>query len=56
MENWAAYLRAQADALGLAVVDSTISPVAAVADRIEDEISALRGAMGANTLGRVDPE
>jgi dephospho-CoA kinase len=55
MENWAAYLRGQADALGLSVIDSTSSPVAAVADRLEDEVAALRGSMGAKTVGRVTP-
>lgn len=56
MESWAAYLRGQADALGLSVVDSTGLPVAVVADRLEDELAALRGSMASKTVGPVAPE
>jgi regulator of PEP synthase PpsR (kinase-PPPase family) len=38
MDMWAAYLRGQADALGLAVVDTTNMTVEEVADAIEAQI------------------
>jgi broad-specificity NMP kinase len=38
MDMWAAYLRGQADALGLAVVDTTSMTVEEVADAIEAQI------------------
>lgn len=56
MENWAAYLRGQADALGLSVVDSTNLAVAAVADHLEEEVAALRDAMRAKRSHRIDHE
>lgn len=42
MDAWAVYLRGQADALGLPVVDTTQKSVAAVADAIRGELDALR--------------
>jgi hypothetical protein len=43
MDAWAAYLRGQADALGLPVVDTTRRSVDAVADAIRCELDVLRG-------------
>lgn len=45
MDKWSAYLRGQADALALSLIDSTSLTVAAVADRLQDEIAALRETM-----------
>ena len=42
MDAWAVYLRGQADALGLPVVDTTHTSVEGVADAIERELIALR--------------
>ena len=42
MMNWAAYLRGQADALGLPVIDTTILSIEEVADRIEALLATLR--------------
>ena len=42
MDAWAVYLRGQADALGLPVVDTTEKSVDAVADAIESELAVLR--------------
>jgi hypothetical protein len=36
MQTWAAYLRGQADALGLAIVDTTALSIAEVADRLQE--------------------
>jgi hypothetical protein len=41
MDAWAAYLRGQADALGLSVVDTSDLTVAAVAEQVEE--IALKG-------------
>jgi hypothetical protein len=41
MAAWAAYLRGQADALGLPVVDTSCLSADAVADRLEEIIDAL---------------
>ena len=35
MDHWAAYLRGQADALGLPVIDTTNVSIGAVADELE---------------------
>lgn len=42
MENWAAYLRGQADALGIRVVDTSQLSIERVADALQDEIERLR--------------
>jgi hypothetical protein len=42
MEAWAAYLRGQADALALPVVDTTRQPLDAVADWLQDQALSLR--------------
>lgn len=42
MDAWAAYLRGQADALGLPVVDTTEQTVHAVADALQGELESLR--------------
>jgi ribose 1,5-bisphosphokinase PhnN len=42
MESWAAYLRGQADALGLLVVDTNVPTLASVADSLLVEIERLR--------------
>jgi hypothetical protein len=42
MDAWAVYLRGQADALGLPVVDTTHKSVEGVADAIERELTVLR--------------
>ena len=47
MDAWAAYLRGQADALGLRVLDTSEIPIEGVADVLQAEIDALRGATGA---------
>lgn len=47
MDAWAAYLRGQADALGLAVVDTSSSSVEQVADGLQELIEELREAAGA---------
>jgi hypothetical protein len=48
MNSWAAYLRGQADALGLPVVDTTGLPLDAVAGRLAAEVERLRGARSAS--------
>jgi len=47
MDAWAAYLRGQADALGLPVLDSTNRSIAEVADLLREHIDMLRGSAGA---------
>ena len=42
MESWAAYLRAEADDLGLRVVDTSDLSIDAVADVLEAEVEAMR--------------
>jgi hypothetical protein len=42
MDDWAVYLRGQADALGLSVVDTTQMSVDAVADALAGELALLR--------------
>ena len=42
MEQWAAYLREQADVLGLPVIDTTELDIDAVAEALEDEVENLR--------------
>jgi len=42
MDAWASYLRGQADALGLPVVDTTLQSVDAVADALQEEVEMLR--------------
>jgi hypothetical protein len=42
MDNWAAYLRGQADALGLPVIDTSRKALAAVADEIQTHLEGLR--------------
>jgi hypothetical protein len=45
MDAWAVYLRGQADALGLPVVDTTHKSLEAVADVIQDHLDSLRAAI-----------
>jgi broad-specificity NMP kinase len=40
MQTWAAYLRGQADALNLAIVDTTASSIAEVADRLQEIVGS----------------
>jgi len=47
MEAWAAYLRGQADALGIRVIDTSDISIEGVADALRVEIAALRSATGA---------
>ena len=47
MDAWAAYLRGQADALGLRVLDTSEMSIEGVADVLQEEIEALRGTGGA---------
>jgi hypothetical protein len=47
MDAWAAYLRGQADALALPVLDSTNRSIAEVADLLREYIDRLRGSAGA---------
>jgi hypothetical protein len=42
MEAWAAYLRGQADALGLRVLDTSAMSVERVADALAEDVAALR--------------
>jgi hypothetical protein len=42
MAAWAAYLRGQADALGLALIDTTDTPIAEAATLLEQRALALR--------------
>jgi hypothetical protein len=44
MDAWAAYLRGQADALRLRVLDTSGVSIDGVADVLQQEIEALRGA------------
>jgi len=46
-DAWAAYLRGQADALALPVLDSTNRSIAEVADLLREQIDVLRGSAGA---------
>lgn len=43
MHAWAAYLRGQADALGLRVLDTSDMSIDGVADVLQQEIAVLRG-------------
>jgi hypothetical protein len=47
MDAWAAYLRGQADALALPVLDSSNRSIAEVADLLREHIDVLRGSPGA---------
>ena len=47
MDAWAAYLRSQAEARGLRVLETSVTSVEAVADALEHEVSALRNAAAA---------
>jgi hypothetical protein len=47
MDAWAVYLRGQADALGLRVVDTSALSVRGVADALAEELGALRAAAAA---------
>ncbi len=40
MQTWAAYLRGQADALNLAIVDTTALSIAEVADRLQEIVTS----------------
>ena len=42
MDAWAAYLRGQADALGLPVVDTAHRSIDAVADALQEQLELLR--------------
>lgn len=44
MDSWAAYLRGQADALGLPVLDTTDCDVSSIVDALAREVEALRAA------------
>lgn len=48
MENWAAYLRAQAEAHGLRIIDTSRLSIEGVADLLEREIAAMLRARGAD--------
>lgn len=43
LDAWAAYLRGQADALGLRVLDTSEMSIEGVADVLQEEIEGLRG-------------
>ena len=43
MDRWAVYLRGQADALGIRVVDTSVMTIERVADVLQEELQALRG-------------
>jgi hypothetical protein len=45
MDAWAVYLRGQADALGLRVLDTSDMTIDGVADVLEEELNGLRGAL-----------
>jgi len=47
MDAWAAYLRGQAEALELPVLDSTSRSIAEVADLLREQVNVLRGSAGA---------
>jgi len=47
MDAWAVYLRGQADALGLSVLDTSDRSIEAVADALQRELDELRRAAGA---------
>jgi ribose 1,5-bisphosphokinase PhnN len=49
MTSWAAYLRGQADALGLAVVNTSALTIAEVADALEQQVARLRTAVAGAT-------
>lgn len=46
MDAWAAYLRGQADALGLPVIDTSLRSIAEVVQALEEQIQLLRVAAG----------
>jgi len=46
MDAWAAYLRGQADALGLLVIDTSLRSIAEVVQALEEQIQVLRVAAG----------
>ena len=46
--RWAAYLRGQADALGLRVLETSAISVEEVADALAEDVVALRNAVGAS--------
>lgn len=48
MDAWAVYLRGQADALGLRVLDTSQISIEAVADALQGELDGLRRAAGAS--------
>jgi hypothetical protein len=48
MDAWAAYLRGQAEALGLRIIDTSRLSVERVADILEEEITALLRANAAD--------
>jgi hypothetical protein len=58
MDTWAAYLRGQADALRLPVIDTSSLTVEAVADALEIEVEALLadGRVAAQPLGGPKPD
>jgi hypothetical protein len=45
MDAWAVYLRGQADALGIRVLDTSDMTIEGVADVLEEELDRLRGAL-----------
>ena len=47
MHTWAVYLRGQADALGIDVLDTSTTPVEGVADYLQRQVETLRSARGA---------
>ena len=49
MTSWAEYLRGQADALGLPVVDTSALTIADVADALERQVTRLRSAVAGAT-------
>lgn len=48
MDAWAVYLRGQADALGIRVLDTSDMTIEGVADLLQQELEALRAAAGAD--------
>jgi hypothetical protein len=42
MDNWAAYLRGQADALGLLVIDTSDLSVDEMIDALESQVAAMQ--------------
>lgn len=45
MDAWAVYLRGQADALGIRALDTSDMTIEGVADVLQEELNALRGAL-----------